>query len=198
MCGIFMSMCVASAVAMEVTNTKVVLGVKPKMSEGNTNAVVKDLDGKKLRFQVIDVDTNVPLQRWWIKFTSKDKKEDYFSFPIGYRSGVTEITTKNPDKKFWIIESVVGESSWNCIGFWIIGKYGDSYVNYVSLDSLIQAGLGPNNLVFHVNNDGTIKVIQQHRNYGDEIRKNGGRMFNTIKTVTLFWDDQAQWWGIRS
>lgn len=183
---------VSSVFAMDITshNRIISFGIKP--FEGNTEAKIKDEDGNKLRFTFYEAN---PLYKSYIKFMSRDKKSDYFSFPVAQYTSVTEIKTSDPNKVFWLITNTVGVSSQGYSGFWLIGKYKGKYVDFVNLDSLIQSGFSPYNVKISYESDGTIVLKHYKRNWGDEMRTNG--MFTYVDSITLFWDDKAQWFGIR-
>lgn len=184
---------IPSVFAMEITSSKEIMSPQGRISMNNkSNVNVRDEDGVKLRFTLVQDDNKM-----YLKLMSKDKKSDYFSFPIIMHSHVYEIQTNSPKKTFWLIQSNLGESSESCQGFWLVGKYDGKYVNYVTLDSLTGAGLGIYNLFPKFESDGRIVVSQWKRNYGEDIRNAGGKMYSYVDSATLFWDDGAQWFGIK-
>jgi len=183
---------IPSVSAMEITSHDRIISFGIKPFEGDTEAKVRDEDGTKLQFSFYEVN---PLYKSYIKFMSRDKKSDYFSFPVAQYTAVTEIKTSDPNKVFWLITDTIGVSSQSYSGFWLIGKYKGKYVDFVNLDLLIQSGFTPQNVQISYESDGSIVLRQYKRNWGDEMRTNG--MFSYVNSVTLFWDDTAQWFGIR-
>ena len=129
-----------------------------------------------------------------VKLISRDGRFDYLSFPYTYRMHITEIRTSNPTKVFWLLEGSIGESGGYTTGMWLIGNNQGKYVTYVSLDGIQNAGMPTETqLLFEYNNDGTIKINGRKDGFfPDKV----GHQYWIIGSVKLFWDEDAQWFGI--
>lgn len=161
---------------------------------GNSEVYVLSSTGERLKFVRHFEDYN----NAYIKLMSADGKKDYLSFPVQkYISSsivVKEVQGINPNVKFWVVKSISGVSDSNCDGLWIVGPYQNKYISYVALDGLQKAGLEGYEVNAKVVN-GYFQIQGWTRNRGDELARTG-QMDSLKSTLLLFWDDQAQWFGI--
>lgn len=145
------------------------------------NTLEKDIayDNEALKFARSD--TNV------LQLMSQDGKQVYLSFCASEKDGVgftvREIRTLNPAKAFYEIHATVGAHEQTC-GYWIIGKHNGQWVTYISLESLVPMGYDLNG--YH----------QLHSRINEN---NSGRLIlgDAIIQFEFFWDDAAQWFGVR-
>lgn len=186
-------MAAASAFAMtfmeprEVTNAS--FDPENRCVKGAKRMGVMDLDGTELVFVVHDEHS---LESNYVTLESADGKTVYCKFPAGTWRDVTEITAEDPERNFWLAETWTGAGSRS---FCLIGRYGDTYVPYVTLDDLRAAGLVGREVRWTVE-DGEIVVQGWGRTWDEELVSNGVKYVQTDE-VTLFWDEEAQWMGIR-
>lgn len=159
---------------------------------GETFMRVTDLDGTKLVFIVHDE------KSWrtnYVTLESADGKAVYCKFPAGRRVSVQEIYTEDSERVFWLAEAWTVLSNEFSRSFCLIGRYGDTYVPYVTLDDLRAAGLVGHEVRWTVEDD-EIVVQGWERTWDEELVSNGVKYVQTDE-VTLFWDEEAQWIGIR-
>lgn len=158
-------------------------------------------DKEKLKF-IVSPDSTLHLM-------SRDGKNDYLSF-INYAGrqeftgySVREIRTSNPNQTFFEINAENWKGAHhNNTGYWLIGKHKGQWVTYVSLDNLASMGytLGKwHQIRTEVNEDGTGRFILTSRHiymppgaiYGSE-----RRLVPDLR-LEFFWDEDAQWFGMR-
>lgn len=145
------------------------------------NTLEKDIayDNEALKFARSD--TNV------LQLMSQDGKQVYLAFCASEKDGVgftvREIRTTNPAKIFYEINADAGAHGQNC-GYWLVGKHNSQWVTYISLESLVPMGYDLNG--YH----------QLHSRINEN---NSGRLLlgDAIIQFEFFWDDAAQWFGVR-
>lgn len=145
------------------------------------NTLEKDIDYDNKALKFARSDTNV------LQLTSQDGKQVYLSFCASEKDGVgftvREIRTTNPAKTFYEINADAGAHGQNC-GYWLVGKHHGQWVQYVSLESFVPLGYS---------------LSEWHR-LAASINKNGDGRFilnDTQMQLELFWDDDAQWFGVQ-
>lgn len=162
------------------------------IGKGQISATVTDLDGTELVFTAHDEGS------WktdYVTMESADGETVYFTFPAGMRFNVKEIRTGDPERKFWLARTGVGASDDACKSFCLIGRDGDTYVKYITLEDLQEAGLSGYEVYWRVE-DGEIVVAGWVRNRGRELAFTG-KMDSKVDEVRLFWDEDAEGIGIR-
>ena len=138
---------------------------------------------------------------------SRNGTRDYLSFTaydgdnagIGYK--IRKIYTTFPSMQFFEIIADVGAHAKNC-GYWIIGKKDGQWVTYVSIDSLTAMGYTPgewHQISTALNNDATGRFIltSRHEYMPPGAQYGYQRKFAVDLQLQLFWDQNAQWFGIR-
>ncbi|WP_462371222.1 hypothetical protein [Phascolarctobacterium succinatutens] len=126
-----------------------------------------------------------------VRLYSRDGKHDYLSFAsyYGYQNvdvSVKKLQHRDPKKIFFEINMFAGAHAKNG-GYWIIGKYGDKWVSFVSLDSLAAVGYNVNSwhrLNSAVNDKGELILTASHDNGSIDFQ------------AKIYWDKSAQWFGI--
>lgn len=171
----------------EVTNTS--FDSENRRIRGTNRVEVTDLDGTELVFVVHDEQS---FESNYVTFESADGKTVYCTFPAGKWRDVTEITSKDPERNFWLAETRTGAGSRS---FCLIGRCGDTYVPYVTLDDLRAAGLVGHEMWWTVE-DGEI-IVQGLECIQGEEQERTGETYSLVDEVTLFWDEETQWIGIR-
>ena len=159
---------------------------------GATFMRVTDLDGTEPVFVVHDENS------WktnYVTLESADGKDVYCKFPAGRQVNVQEIRTEDPERIFWLAEAWTVLSHEFSRSFCLIGRYGDTYVEYVTLDDLRAAGLVGHEVRWTVEDDGI--VVQGLECDRSEEQERTGEIYSLVDEVTLFWDKEAQWIGIR-
>ena len=186
----------SSAFAMTFVNADKVMDAGFRWGErivkGETSATVTDLDGTELVFTLHDEGS------WKINYVtleSADGETVYCTFPAGMRFSVKEIHAEDPERKFWLTRTCVGISDDACKGFRLIGRDDDTYVEYLTLEDLQEAGLSGYEVYWRVE-DGEIVVTGWVRNRGRELAFTG-KMDSKVDEVRLFWDEDAERIGIR-
>ncbi len=161
--------------------------------KGDESVTVTDLDGTELVFIVHDEGnwkTN------YVTLTSADGETEYCSFPLGARFSVKEIHADFPDRVFWLARTGIGVSDDTCKSLCLIGRYGDTYVSYVTLDDLRDAGLVGHEVWWKVE-EGELVVTGWKRSRSEDMWRHNKKWDAQLDEVRLFWDDEAQWFGIR-
>lgn len=89
----------------------------------------------------------------------------------------------NSEKAFYEIHATAGAHEQTC-GYWLVGKHEGQWVTYISLESLVPMGYDLNG--YH----------QLHSRINEN---NSGRLIlgDAIIQFEFFWDDAAQWFGVR-
>ena len=142
-----------------------------------------------------------------LRLMSRNGTRDYLSFTaydgdnagIGYK--IRKIYTTFPSMQFFEIIADVGAHAKNC-GYWIIGKKDGQWVTYVSIDSLAAMGYTPgewHQISTALNNDATGRFIltSRHEYMPPGAQYGYQRKFAIDLQLQLFWDQNAQWFGIR-
>lgn len=160
---------------------------------GETFVRVMDLDGTELTFVVHDEDS---FKTNYVTLESADGNTVYFTFPAGMRFYVTEIHTEEPERIFWLVEARVGVSDDSCKSFNLIGRCGDTYVTYVTIDDLHAAGLIGYEVWWKVEDDELI-VEGWKRSRSEDRWRHKYKWHSQLDEIRLFWDEDAQWFGIR-
>ena len=191
-----MVLAVAPAFAMTFTDVERIMHVGVNMGTreivGDMSAIGMDSDGAGLRFTYHNLGD---YRMNFVTVSSLDGETDYFSLPVGVRFEVREIHTEDPARTFWLARTGLGVSEDTCTSFCLMGRYGDTYVAYVTLDDLRKAGLVGHEVWWKVE-DGELIVQGWKRNRGKELERTE-EMDSLVGEVRLFWDDEAQWMGIR-
>lgn len=140
-----------------------------------------------------------------LRMYSRDGKHDYLSFTgyYGDNGGISynirKIELKDPNKVLLEINATQGAHAKNA-GYWIIGKYKGKWVTFISLDTLANYGytVGEwHSIGSSVNYYGNLILTSQHEymppgaRFGYEMRRANDFVAN------LFWDENAQWFGIK-
>jgi len=140
-----------------------------------------------------------------LRLFSRDGQHDYLSFCDYYEGhggdgwSIRKIELKNPNRVLFEINATAGAHAKN-VGYWIIGKYKGKWVTFVSLDTLSKYGytVGQwHRISTDVDYAGNFLLTSQHEymppgaSFGYEMR-----MATDFQAV-LFWDDNAQWFGIQ-
>ncbi|MGN8831212.1 hypothetical protein ACTQV0_02725 [Selenomonas montiformis] len=140
-----------------------------------------------------------------MRLFSRDGQHDYLSFCNYYEGqggdgwGVRKIEIKNPNRVLFEIKATAGAHARN-VGYWIIGKYKGKWVTFVSLDTLSQYGYavgGWHRISTDLDYAGNFVLTSQHEYmppgamYGYQAR------MATDFMAKLFWDNNAQWFGIQ-
>lgn len=147
----------------------------------------------------------VHADKYILKLMSRDNKHDYLSF-LNYRTkkgaqsyGIRIIKTDDPNRTFYEITATEGAHGRNC-GYWLIGRYKDSWVTFISIDHLRKMGFDPgleNRMTSEITPDGKIIFTNEHSYMPPGGRYGYQRRFAPDLRLELFWDEDAQWFGIR-
>lgn len=124
-----------------------------------------------------------------LQLTSQDGQAAYLALastekdPYAASYTIRKFGITNSEKAFYEIHATAGAHEQTC-GYWIIGKHGGQWVTYISLESLVPMGYDLN--CYH----------QLHSRINEN---NSGRLIlgDAIIQFEFFWDDAAQWFGVR-
>lgn len=124
-----------------------------------------------------------------LQLTSQDGKAAYLALastekdPYAASYTIRKFGITNSEKAFYEIHATAGAHEQTC-GYWIVGKHNSQWVTYISLESLVPMGYDLNG--YH----------QLHSRINEN---NSGRLLlgDAIIQFELFWDDAAQWFGVR-
>ena len=173
----------------------------PKLEiSGDINGKVFTLNGEKLKLVPYLSNTTDK----YVKLMSQDGRKVYLSFPVEkcpfFR--VYKIYSDNQDFLL-ILEGKQAVSDSLCTGAWLVGKYKGNYTSFISIDTLKNAGLLFQTIVPAVNNN-EISLIGIARDrdcrdgsYKGHLVRDYSRGYCKVNTAALFWDNNAQWFGIR-
>lgn len=124
-----------------------------------------------------------------LQLTSQDGQAAYLALastekdPYAASYTIRKFGITNPAKAFYEIHATAGAHEQTC-GYWIVGKHNGQWVTYISLESLVPMGYDLNG--YH----------QLHSRINEN---NSGRLIlgDAIIQFEFFWDDAAQWFGVR-
>ena len=124
-----------------------------------------------------------------LQLTSHDGQAAYLALastekdPYAASYTIRKFGITNPAKAFYEIHATAGAHEQTC-GYWIVGKHEGQWVTYISLESLVPMGYDLNG--YH----------QLHSRINEN---NSGRLIlgDAIIQFEFFWDDAAQWFGVR-
>ena len=193
--------CILSSLTVEASaqETGFLTSEKPTFLYMDTRQMNVSYDDESLKFV---------LQRDGVlKLMSRDGQNDYMSFRsydgessgVGYQ--VREIYSIFPSMQFFEINADRGAHAKNC-GYWLIGKRNGQWVIFVSLDSLATVGYTPgqwHHISTVTNGDATGRFIltSQHEYMPTGAQYGYQRRYAVDLRVQLFWDQSAQWFGLR-
>lgn len=187
----------------------------PENCSGDLNGVSFTLNGEKVKLRTelgfINDGRGRHIGGGYVRLMSQNETKDYLSFPIGKKESfaVQKITTDTGEEFLIVITSVNAVSDSALSRFWLVGKRNNQYITYVTRESLKQAGLLYQSIGCDVTN-GEIQVkgyapIHSRDLYppgdnrmtykGHKTRREGHVLY--VNQVRLFWDVNAQWFGIR-
>ena len=217
-CFLFISSTVTHAISMlgiyKIMSIRDYAGVRSSCN-GDLNGASFTLNGEKLKLRTelgfITEYNERHIGGGYVRLMSEDGVIDYLSFPIGKKESflVHKITT-DTGNEFLIVNTRVNAASDSALRrFWLVGKYNNQYITYATQNSLNQAGLLYQDISYDVTN-GEIQVKgfapYHSRDYyprgdnrltykGHRVTEYHGELY--VNQVRLFWDDNAQWFGIR-
>ena len=124
-----------------------------------------------------------------LQLTSQDGKAAYLALastekdPYAASYTIRKFGITNSENAFYEIHATAGAHEQTC-GYWIVGKHNGQWVTYISLESLVPMGYDLNG--YH----------QLHSRINEN---NSGRLIlgDAIIQFEFFWDDAAQWFGVR-
>lgn len=124
-----------------------------------------------------------------LQLTSHDGQAAYLALastekdPYAASYTIRKFGITNSEKAFYEIHATAGAHEQTC-GYWIVGKHEGQWVTYISLESLVPMGYDLNG--YH----------QLHSRINEN---NSGRLIlgDAIIQFEFFWDDAAQWFGVR-
>ena len=141
-----------------------------------------------------------------MKMLSKDGKEDYLSFincdgitGQGVDYAIRDVYTSNPTMHLWEITATAGAHGKNC-GYWLVGKAGEGkYTAYVSHVSFMNVGYTVrewHKLRSELLN-GLLIVTSSHSYLPPGKQYEYEAVDVDDFRVQIFWDDNANWFGVR-
>lgn len=187
----------------------------PEDCSGDLNGTVFTLNGERLKLRTelgyIHYHNGRHIGGGYVRLMSADESNDYLSFPIAkMESFVAHKITTDTGAEFLTISTRINAVSDSALKrFWLVGKYGNQYISFASEDSLKQAGLLYQDIDVDVLG-GEIKIAGYAAYHSRDFYPNGdnrltynghkaiddrGELY--INQVRLFWNDSAQWFGIR-
>lgn len=124
-----------------------------------------------------------------LQLTSQDGQAAYLALastekdPYAASYTIRKFGITNSEKAFYEIHATAGAHEQTC-GYWIVGKHNSQWVTYISLESLVPMGYDLNGY---------------HQLYSRINENNSGRLIlgDAIIQFEFFWDDAAQWFGVR-
>lgn len=147
---------------------------------GSVFMKTEDIDGTELAFTLHN---EGDFEKNYAALESVDGQTVYLTFPVGRGFHVEEIRTESPKRIFWLVRAGRGISTETFETTYLIGRSGDTYVNYVTLDDLRTAGLSGNDVWWTVE-DGKLIVKGWKRN-------------RQLDEIHFFWDEEKEWLGIQ-
>lgn len=143
-----------------------------------------------------EIKNNLIMDNLVFMWNLKDKKIDiiannykvltfYTHSPFSY---VRRIICKNPEKIFYEIREPSGAHG-ELANYWLIGQHNEKWVVYVTLESLHSMGACFIARSTEANGDSLLISTYNHLFPGQKVSKHAD--------IELFWDDHAQWFGMR-
>jgi len=222
LCALFV--CVVMALPVQAVSASALSGLHKIMEIDNWGGVIQDasgdLDGVDLTLngEALKLRTDFSyvqcrsgdrhIDHGVMRLMSRDGSKDYLSFPMKYPDGFLVFQFQNAQgKEFLLIQKEYSYATGrDTHEFWIIGKSGDKYITYATLDGARQMGLLGESAYPTIRN-GELHI----RSYvkGWEARQDDGHYAYQghpahpvgksayVNSVAYFWDDNAQWFGVR-
>ena len=197
--------------SQKLQNTIMEIREVPKLGiGGNCKSTNFTLDGDKLQLNtdllsLLSLRGNMHINGGYIRLMSQDKRSDYMSFPIENCPFFDSYKFSNSSGKEFmlIISGKCGASDSVCTGLWVVGNHQGNYITYVSLDTIRNAGLVFQTITPEIVN-GELRLIGIARDrdsrsgyYHGHTARPYSLAYYYINEVRLFWDDSANWFGIR-
>ena len=140
----------------------------------------EDLDGTELVFAVHD---EGEFDKNYVSMESVDGETVYLTFPVGMWFQVKEIHTEDPERKLWLVQTGAGVRKGKCEVTSLVGRHGDTYVEYVTLEDLKETK------IFGFGSWWTVED-------GELVMRDWGRGYRQDE-MRFFWDENAEWFGFR-
>jgi len=185
------------------------MGSEIKPSElGDVNGVYFTLNGKPLCLVPDLMYSNEEHRRGHIEsgsvhFMSGDRNQTYLSFPVEKfpRFHVYKFQNDAGQEFLLILSCILGVPDSACKNLWLIGGYGNQYVTFATLASAVNAGLLCDDIVPSIEN-GELRLLGVTHyglpHEGHPVYRYGwNRTQYYINWMSLFWNSDAQWFGIR-
>ena len=151
-----------------------------------------DLDGTELVFSVHD---EGEFEQNYVSMESADGETVYLTFPVGMWFQVKEFRTEFPERKLWLVQIGVGVNVGTCETMCLIGRHGDTYVKYVTLEDVQEEGLYGYGAWWTVE-DGELVVRDWERSMGS-VEWDTEEFNAQVNEARIFWDEEAKWFGVR-
>ena len=124
-----------------------------------------------------------------LQLTSQDGQAAYLALastekdPYAASYTIRKFGITNPAKAFYEIHATAGAHE-QTRGYWIVGKHNGQWVTYIALESLVPMGYD---------------LTGYHQLHSRINENNSGRLLlgDAIIQFEFFWDDAAQWFGVR-
>ena len=145
------------------------------------------------------------ITKGYVEMVNGTNGEKYASFPIEkwpyFRA--KKIIADTGEEFLFVQAGRVFASESSCTGIWLVGLHKDSYVTFVTIDTIKNSGLLYTDIATSLE-DGEIKLLgfTRDRNcvngtYKGHLAYPIGVADYGINSTYLFWDEHAQWFGIR-
>lgn len=172
-----------------------------------SNETSVDWDHKQFNFK----DNNEKLKFVYadkaiLKLMSRNNKQDYLSF-LNYETGkgssdyvIRTIKTDNPSMTFYEIRAYAGAHG-RSSGYWLIGRRNGAWVTFVTIDNLRTMGYNlnqENHISSKITDDGRFILTNKHSYMPPGAHYGYQKRMATDLQLELFWDQNAQWFGMRS
>lgn len=192
--------------------------VSGSVDHKDVNGVSLTLNGKPLRLVPtlsFDYRHGNHILGGYVRLMSGDGQQDYLSFPVEKfpRFRVYKFQNDVGQEYLLMLSSVKAVTDSACRGLWVVGGYGSQYVTFATLDAVSNAGLLYEEIVPSIEN-GELRLLgvardRDCRTYdpqtglwleglfkGHPVQPHG-IAYCQVNWISLFWNSDAQWFGIR-
>lgn len=150
-------------------------------------------DGEKVTFMITGQ------RRLTMYYKGGSMSFDYYEGRNEGSYGVHEIITENPRMILYQITATSGAHAMNN-GYWLVGKHKGKWVKFISLDNLAKMGHTPlewHQIESRITNTGNMRIISSHEYLPPGVIYQVYRKHAVDMVVELFWDKNAQWFGMK-
>lgn len=198
------------ASTMTLANAAPLVSMQEVMSffQVPTSSISGDVEGQQFDFhgEMVQLkpylqDDDGTIAGGSVHLESVNDEKTYFTFPLTSFPFFTAYKiTDDEGTDFLLIESGKAHATnFECTGLWLIGLYKNQYVTFANLDTVRRAGLQFQTIVPSIAGGelNLMGIVPDNPSFVWHGYGLHAGLVPQMTNVQLFWDDKAQWFGIR-